>query len=1010
MAGRSHTGAVTLELGEQIKYNITVPDIIKLMDSKDVEQVKAKGGADGLAKLVHSDLKHGIRIDDNSEFHARVQHFGRNVIPEPEPTSLLELMWEALHDPTLIILIAAACVSLPVGIFFEDPKTGWIEGTAILVSVVIVVMVASINDYQKDKQFRDLNRKKSDIAIKVLRSGQEQNLSINDLVVGDIVFLETGDSIPCDGILFTNSPLKVNESALTGESDEIAKSVQKNPFLIASTQVVDGRASMLTLAVGPNAMKGRIQDMMARASEEEEETVLQKKLTGIAEMIGKMGFGVATFTVVVLIVGYLIKDKWQQGHPFVKADIVHILNFIITGLTIVVVAVPEGLPLAVTISMAFSVKKMLNDNNLVRHLEACEVMGGATNICSDKTGTLTRNKMTVVRAWVNKEVLRHETSSPLYSKIKASNNELTKLFAECSVFNSTARISFDKAKENGVRQDTGSKTECGLLELAEQLGFKKSDYVPVGFEYTALHVFSSQRKRMSVVIPLNRAGKYRVFVKGASEVVLKLCKDVQVAKGQAPFDFSKVEQEIIQTFADEALRTLCLAYRDIDTQRPEDLQNVDAIEKDLTCIAIVGIEDPVRAEVPPAVDKCRQAGITVRMVTGDNRATAVAIAKQCNIISSTVGQFTVMEGPAFRQAVLEDETKPGELNMTRFKPIAKELRVLARSSPADKYTLVQGLKKLGEIVAVTGDGTNDAPALRLSNVGLSMGIQGTEVAKEASDIILMDDNFNSIVQAVKWGRNVFDSISKFVQFQLTVNIVAILVAVIGAFTIQESPLTAVQMLWVNLIMDTLASLALATEAPTEALLTRPPYSPDRPIVSAHMWRNIAGQAIYQLIVLLTMLFVGHRLFDLGEYGAGKEHATTHFTMVFNTFVMLQVFNEINSRKIHGEVNVFSGFLTNPYFVTIVVGTIFVQFFIVEFGGLALRTTPLTTNQWLLSIGLGAGSLIVGFLLHIIPASVFQVFSKKLGDAPKPTSQSSIARGSYRRNQSQSRYRAFSTPK
>ncbi|OQR96827.1 P-type ATPase (P-ATPase) Superfamily, partial [Thraustotheca clavata] len=422
----------------------------------------------------------------------------------------------------------------------------------------------------------------------------------------------------------------------------------------------------------------------------------------------------------------------------------------------------------------------------------------------------------------------------------------------------------------------------------------------------------------------------------------------------------------IEKYANQAYRTLCLAYRDIDLP-VEDVKewSDEDIEKDLTCVAIVGIEDPVRLEVPGAIRQCKDAGIVVRMVTGDNIATAKSIALKCGILSSNDGSI-VMEGSEFRRRVLDAN---GKIIQSEFDKIWPMLRVLARSSPRDKYTLVTGLiqsdvEQYGpQVVAVTGDGTNDAPALKKADVGFAMGICGTAVAKDASDIILMDDNFKSIVNAVKWGRNVYDSISKFLQFQLTVNVVAISMAVLGAVFIEESPLSAIQMLWVNLIMDTFASLALATDSPTEALLARKPYPRTKPLISKKMSKHIIGQSIFQLAVLLTLTFYGDKL--LGVPSGYKTGPTIHYTMVFNTFVFLQLFNEVNARKIHDEINVFQGFFSNKLYVGISILQAIMQVLIVQFGGLPFKCVPLNSTQWLISVGLGAASLPVGLVLRFI---------------------------------------------
>jgi P-type Ca2+ transporter type 2B len=555
-------------------------------------------------------------------------------------------------------------------------------------------------------------------------------------------------------------------------------------------------------------------------SEDEEKSVLQSKLERLTLMISYIGMTVAVIMFVVLIMRYSIIHFAVDGNSWQRSDLSEYLHFFVIAVTILVVAIPEGLPLAVTLSLAYSIKKMLIDKNLVRHLNACETMGNATTICSDKTGTLTTNRMTVMRAWIEDQIW--DPPAGAWGKVGKPTEQF---FAEGVAVNSTAEILPPK-EAGGQPEHTGNKTECALLQFCANAGYEYTR-TRAALHPLKLNTFSSARKRMSVIVPIPGSENCRLYVKGASEIILDLCSSV-ITKGGSTRPMARGEQaqirdRVIESFARDGLRTLCLAYRDLGPRSTWESQSAEEMETQLVCIAIVGIEDPVRPEVPPAIQLCQRAGVVVRMVTGDNVTTAKSIALKCGIISAH-GNELVMEGPDFRRKVLDDD---GNLRQAEFDKIWPHLRVLARSSPKDKYTLVSGLiastlYKDRQVVAVTGDGTNDAPALKRADVGFAMGISGTPVAKDASDIILMDDNFNSIVQAVKWGRNVYDSIAKFLQFQLTVNVVAVLTAVIGAFALSESPLTAVQLLWINLIMDSFASLALATEPPTDALLDRKP--------------------------------------------------------------------------------------------------------------------------------------------------------------------------------------------
>ncbi|KAF7216196.1 plasma membrane calcium-transporting ATPase 1-like, partial [Nothobranchius furzeri] len=707
-----------------------------------------------------------------------------------------------------------------------------------------------------------------------------------------------------------------------------------------------------------------------------EKSVLQGKLTKLAVQIGKAGLFMSTLTVVILINRFLIDTFWIQGLPWtaecVPMYVQLLVKFFIIGVTVLVVAVPEGLPLAVTISLAYSVKKMMKDNNLVRHLDACETMGNATAICSDKTGTLTMNRMTVVQVYFAGQLYK-KVPEPDLIPAKILDLLTLGIGVNCAY---TTKI-MPPERDGGLSRQVGNKTECALLGFSLDL---HRDYQAIRNEIPEeklfkVYTFNSVRKSMSTVLK-NSDGSYRMFSKGASEILLKKCCKIMTASGEAKFfkpkDRDELVKKVIEPMASEGLRTICLAYREFPaTEGEPDWDNEAEILAGLICIAVVGIEDPVRPEVPEAIRKCQHAGITVRMVTGDNINTARAIATKCGILHPG-DDFLCLEGKEFNRRI---RNELGEIEQERIDKIWPKLRVLARSSPTDKHTLVKGIidstvLEQRQVVAVTGDGTNDGPALKKADVGFAMGIAGTDVAKEASDIILTDDNFTSIVKAVMWGRNVYDSISKFLQFQLTVNVVAVTVAFTGACIIQDSPLKAVQMLWVNLIMDTFASLALATEPPTEALLLRNPYGRKKPLISRTMMKNILGHAIYQMTVIFTLLFVGERLLDIDSGRNAPLHSppSEHFTIVFNTFVLMQIFNELNARKIHGERNVFEGVFNNPIFCSIILGTLVVQVLIVQLGGKPFSCASLTIEQWLWCVVLGVGSLLWGQLVSSIPTS------------------------------------------
>ncbi|KAM6306843.1 plasma membrane calcium-transporting ATPase 1 isoform 7-T7 [Podargus strigoides] len=1000
-------------------FGVTLAELRSLMELRATDALhkiqECYGDVHGICTKLKTSPNEGLS-GNPPDIERREAVFGKNFIPPKKPKTFLQLVWEALQDVTLIILEIAAVVSLGLSFYQppggneslcgsvnvgeeeEESEAGWIEGAAILLSVVCVVLVTAFNDWSKEKQFRGLqSRIEQEQKFTVIRGGQVIQIPVADIIVGDIAQVKYGDLLPADGVLIQGNDLKIDESSLTGESDHVKKSLDRDPMLLSGkkqdgavenrnkAKAQDGAAMEMQPLKSEDGGDGDEKDKKRANLPKKEKSVLQGKLTKLAVQIGKAGLLMSAITVIILVLYFVIDAFWVQKRPWLAECtpiyIQYFVKFFIIGVTVLVVAVPEGLPLAVTISLAYSVKKMMKDNNLVRHLDACETMGNATAICSDKTGTLTMNRMTVVQAYINE---KHYKKIPEPEAIpeKTMAYLVTGISVNCAY---TSKI-LPPEKEGGLPRHVGNKTECALLGLLLDL---KRDYQDVRNEIPEedlykVYTFNSVRKSMSTVLK-NSDGSFRLFSKGASEIVLKKCFKILSANGEPkvfrPRDRDDIVKTVIEPMASEGLRTICLAFRDFPAGEHEpEWDNENDIITGLTCIAVVGIEDPVRPEVPDAIRKCQRAGITVRMVTGDNINTARAIALKCGILNPGE-DFLCLEGKDFNRRIRNEK---GEIEQERIDKIWPKLRVLARSSPTDKHTLVKGIIdstvfEQRQVVAVTGDGTNDGPALKKADVGFAMGIAGTDVAKEASDIILTDDNFTSIVKAVMWGRNVYDSISKFLQFQLTVNVVAVIVAFTGACITQDSPLKAVQMLWVNLIMDTLASLALATEPPTEALLLRKPYGRNKPLISRTMMKNILGHAFYQLVVVFILLFAGERIFDIDSGRNAPLHAppSEHYTIVFNTFVMMQLFNEINARKIHGERNVFEGIFNNAIFCSIVLGTFVVQIIIVQFGGKPFSCSELSIEQWLWSVFLGMGTLLWGQLISTIPTSRLK-FLKEAG--------------------------------
>ncbi|KAM6484848.1 cation transporting ATPase [Trichoderma sp. SZMC 28011] len=1039
----------------------------KLINPKSVAAFVALGGLLGLEKGLWTNCRGGLGIDEHyivqsitfeqattahlspgllkesqqagnhpldcsndkpgSSFADRKRVFGENRLPERKSKSILQLAWIALHDHVLILLSVAAIVSLALGLYqtfgqteHEGAKVEWVEGVAIIVAIAIVVIVGALNDWQKERQFRKLNMKKEDRFVKVIRSGSPMAVSVYDVVVGDIMLLEPGDIIPVDGVFVQGHGLSCDESSVTGESD-LAKKVpaddvqqallneegselkRLDPFIISGARVLDGVGSFLVTSVGQNSSHGRT---MMSLSEDPGPTPLQQKLNVLAGYIAKLGGGAGCLLFTVLFIEFLIRLPGNDGSPEEKAqDFLHIL---VMAITIIVVAVPEGLPLAVTLSLAFATKRMTRENNLVRHLQSCETMGNATVICSDKTGTLTENAMTVVTGALGREPLlfgdnnlqlgldgsalriqNSQTNSKRSAGASSTHVEMqqheqisadqlsSKLCTEVQNLLKTSlavNTTAFESEENGRTVFVGTKTETALLDWARRhFGLGPASLERANSSLEQLFPFKSEHKCMGAVIKLSQSdtykseAKYRLFVKGAPEVILAQCSTslFHVSKCISQVPMSEYQKDairhVIYGFTTQSLRTLALSYVDFQEWPPHWLQADDSstgsndielpdLLQDMTWVGVVGIRDPVRQGVPAAVEACRRASVSVKMVTGDNIETARAVGRECGILkrTSTGDEGLVMEGQDFRRLPDEEKAKA-----------ANDICVLARSSPEDKRILVKTLQSLGEIVAVTGDGTNDAPALKAADVGFSMGLSGTEVAKEASDIILMDDNFTSIVKALGWGRAVNDSVKKFLQFQLTVNITAVIITFVTAVSDNDETavLNAVQLLWVNLIMDTFAALALATDPPTGSVLQRKPEPRTASLISFIMWKMIIGQSIYQLIVCFVLWYAGSNL----DYPESQLR-----TLIFNVFVFMQIFKLINSRRIDNKLNIFEGLHHNWLFMVMMSIMVGGQLIIIYVGGEAFVVVRLTGEQWAISIGLGVGSIPVGILIRLLP--------------------------------------------
>ncbi|CAG9314301.1 unnamed protein product [Blepharisma stoltei] len=964
-------------------YSISPEALSKLFESDGIRNGKSLAmlqewdGITGLCKLIESDVNHGI-CEDAKELSKRAHHFGDNRPHIYHSQSFFHFLIEPLQDTVLRILIGAAFISLIVGAI-EEPDQGWIEGIAILVTVCIVCFVTAINDYKKEAQFIKLNLQTDICNLIVIRDGIEKEIHQKDLMTGDLLCVATGDILAGDGIYLRGSGLSIDESSITGESKLVKKLAlihghekSNDPFLVSGSKIIEGSGVVLILAIGPHSVTGKNRRMMSTLVDEPD-TPLQERLTLLAEFLGKIGlYGALLLTVALLLHLFIaagIDKEWGSDQWKLLIDA------FILGITILVVAIPEGLPLALTLSMAYSILRMKKEQIFVRHLKGCEVMGAATNILSDKTGTLTQNKMTVTKAFLLGESYDNSECSTLSLEEK-------KIIAEAIARNTTAFINV----KDGKKEMVGNRTEGALLMMCQD--WKQDYHFYRNTELSkAQFAFNPRTKRMTTVYEPTD-GEVLVYTKGAGEVILDICEDELLNGGERRKLTDERKWQIIDVineYAGQSLRVISLAYRKT-TWKGLEIDDKDAginqaqAEKGLTFLGLVGIEDPLRPESRNSVKKCLVAGVTVRMVTGDSAETAKRIAKSCAILPHGVLDDEldnyVMEGSKFREKVgglvtvtnTEGKVESFKVgNMEAFKEVAPRLRVIARCSPEDKLLFVIGLKEMGEVVGVTGDGSNDAPALKQSDIGLAM-MSGTPLAKESSDIILLDDNFESVVNSVKWGRNVYASIRKFLTFQMTCNAVALAISIIGAITVSDSPLSAVQMLWVNLIMDALAALALATEPPTDELFYTKPFGRTEKMITKDMWISMATQMVYQCTILFIFLYDGPNMLDIEE-GYGHEEWSqengTHFTLIFHTFVMCQVFNEINCRKLSlTEINVFRGFFNNPLFLGIMAVTTIVQLLLVQYGGNPVKVSGLSFEHHLICTAFASGCLVVSLITRL----------------------------------------------
>ncbi len=868
------------------------------------------------------------------------------------------------------ILFVSALALWPIGLV-----TGHIsfDGLAVMVAVILATGVAFASEYKSDREFEILNAQKESLHVKTLRAGRFHTVPLEEVVVGDVIVLETGDEIPADGRLVKATDLYVDQSLMTGEAEPVRKQARADDAadgpeqpgcLYRGTQVVDGIGQMVVTDVGDGTYLGQIARRLADLDEDEEDpseteekrvhrkltiskelTPLQEKLTNLADLISKVGYVAAGAIFLALLVrGMFFAAPREVFWPGSWADVLtvggNLLQYFMYMVIIIVVAVPEGLPMSVTVSLALAMRKMTRANSLVRQLVACETVGSTTVICSDKTGTLTQNKMQVTRvAWDGQAFDRGSPDWALPEKDTPWPRDGKPL--DWIVLNAAVNSTANLEEKDGKLLPVGNSTEGALLLWLHEAGL---EYQKLRLQFAPLYQihFSSERKRMTSVV------RYRdwlaVLVKGAPEWVLDQCTHYQAGDGTVkeltPELCEAVRQRLRETTA-KAMRTLAFAYRGLPPEHPADRDSLHAaraaFEQGLIYTGFVAIRDPLREDVKDAVAECRRAGIEVKMITGDNIETARAIA----------GEIGLLDRP---DAVVLTSAEFNALSDDALKEQLPRLRVLARARPLDKLRMVNALQEGKDVVAVTGDGTNDAAALKRADVGLAMGVAGTEVAKEASKIVLLDDAFSTIVKAVHWGRSLYENIQRFIQFQLTINVSALVIAFLGPFFGVKPPFTILQLLWINVIMDTFAAIALCSEPPRPGLMRLPPKKRDENILTKEMLRTIGTTAVFFIVVMMALLVgMKHGAWFAGtsaKSDAFPELTVRQVSIFFTVYVLFQVWNEINCRSLVPEESGLRGLSSNPIFLAIIGTIVLGQVLIVTFGGEVFKVEPLSLPDWL----------------------------------------------------------------
>ncbi|XP_010279279.1 PREDICTED: putative calcium-transporting ATPase 13, plasma membrane-type isoform X2 [Nelumbo nucifera] len=898
--------------------NVDQTRLIDLVKEKKLEYLHQFGGVEGLAKLLQTDVNNGIH-GDTKDLRNRQNVFGLNTYKRLPAKGFFHFVVEGFKETTVLVILI--CSPFYLGVFTTyGLRKSLYSFASIILSILVIVSLSAVSTFWQSRLFDSISDESEIIRVDVVRGGKRKQVSIFDIVVGDVVRLKIGDQVPADGLLLDVpfSHVQVNGSSfLTGESDHVDINSSESLLLFSGNKVADRDGRMLVTAVGMNTAWGEM--MSSKGHGSAKHTPLQARLNRCP--------------------GYYIKDTTNA--------LLGIRGFLpvntMSTVTIVVAAIPEGLPLIFTLTLFYCIKRMKADQVIVREPAACEIMSSVTVICADKTGTLTLNQMKVAEFWLGEEAMKDGTSEIA--------PEVTELLRQGVCLNTTDGVR--NCPSVLMSEFSSSPTEKAILSWAMEL---KMDMDEVRQCCTVLHVeaFDTAKKRSGILIRKGDEKMINIHWKGDAEVILEMCSSYYLRSGSVKAideDKRNKFEQTIEDMAAKGLRCIALSHKKIPETEDNDNTKVHLKleEENQTLLGLLGLKDPCQTGVSKAVEVCRNAGINIKMITGDHVVAAKASAIECGILQSDVelNNEAVVEGAEFRN--YSEEERMDKID---------RIQVMARSSPSDKLLMVQCLKRKGHVVAVTGNGINDVQALKEADIGFAVGIQGAEVVKESSDIIVLNNSFTSVAAALGWGRCLYNNIQMFIQFQFTVNISSLSINLIVAVFSGEAPLTAVQLLWVNLIMDALGAIALAAEQPTGELMERLPVVQNQPLITHAMWGNLIFQALYQVTIFLILQFKGRSVFGVNE--------KIKDTLIFNIFVLCQVFNLFNARK-HGKKNIFKGIFKNRLFSVIIGITVVLQVVMVEFAKRIANTERLNWIQWVASIGFASVSWVIAWLVNCFSA-------------------------------------------